>query len=54
MNTQHTGALKPQLEEDITEVKWLNPSQCREAFRETYRSLRDNLEVAVCDISWDN
>ena len=50
MDTQYAGALKPQLEEDITEVKWLNPAQCRNAFRETYRSLRDNLEVAVCDI----
>ena len=50
MNTQYAGALKPQIEEDITEVKWLNPVQCRDAFRETYRSLRDNLEVDVCDI----
>jgi len=48
MDTQYAGALKPQLEEDITEVKWLNPMQCRDAFRETYRSLRDNLEKAVC------
>ncbi|GMT45898.1 MAG: hypothetical protein IEMM0006_1730 [bacterium] len=50
MDTQYAGALKPQLEEDITEVRWLNSAQCRNAFRETYRSLRDNLEVAVCDI----
>ena len=50
MDTQYAGALKPQLEEDITEVKWLNSMQCRDAFRETYRSLRDNLEAAVCDI----
>lgn len=50
MDTQYAGTLKPQLEEDITEVKWLTPAQCRDAFRETYRSLRDNLEVAVCDI----
>jgi len=50
MDTQYAGALKPQLEEDITEVKWLNSAQCRNAFRETYRSLRDNLEIAVCDI----
>ncbi len=50
MDTQYAGALKPQLEEDITEVKWLNSTQCRDAFCETYRSLRDNLEVAVCDI----
>ncbi len=50
MSTQYAGELKPQLEEDITEVKWLNPVQCHDAFCETYRSLRDNLEVAVCDI----
>jgi 8-oxo-dGTP pyrophosphatase MutT (NUDIX family) len=50
MDTQYTGVLKPQLEEDITEVKWLNSVQCRNAFHETYRSLRDNLEVAVCNI----
>ncbi len=50
METSYTGALKPQLEEDITEVKWLDLSSCRDAFRETYRSLRDNLEAAVCEI----
>ncbi len=50
MDTSYTGALKPQLEEDITEVKWLGLSQCRQAFGETYRSLRDNLEAAVCKL----
>ncbi len=47
MGTKYAGALKPQLEEDITVVKWLDATQCREAFGETYRSLRDNLETSV-------
>ncbi len=50
MDTSYAGALKPQLEEDITEVKWLDLSQCRQAFGETYRSLRDNLETEVCKL----
>jgi len=50
MDTSYTGALKPQLEEDITEVKWLDLPQCRHAFGETYRSLRDNLETTVCKL----
>ena len=51
METSFTGTLKPQLEEDITEVKWLDLPQCRRAFEETYRSLRDNLKTAVCELS---
>jgi len=50
METSYNGELKPQLEEDITEVKWLDLPQCRRAFEETYRSLRDNLEGAVCKL----
>ncbi len=50
MDTSYAGALKPQLEEDITEVKWLDMSQCHLAFEETYRSLRDNLKTAVCKL----
>jgi 8-oxo-dGTP pyrophosphatase MutT (NUDIX family) len=48
METEYNGALKPQLEEDISEVKWLDAEECREAFRQTYRSLRDNLQDPVC------
>ncbi len=50
MNTQYAGALKPQLEEDISEVKWLDAVRCRNAFGETYRSLRDKLETVVCKL----
>jgi len=48
MDTSYAGALKPQLEEDISEVSWLDAGQCRKAFSKTYRSLRDTLETAVC------
>ena len=48
MESRYKGVLKPQLEEDISEVKWLNADACREAFRQTYRSLRENLEKPVC------
>ncbi len=49
MQTDYAGPLKPQLEEDISEVAWLDEAGCRKAFAETYRSLRDNLEEAVCN-----
>ena len=48
METEYNGPLKPQREEDISEVSWLDEAGCRKAFSETYRSLRDNLEAAVC------
>ena len=50
METSYAGKLKPQLEEDISEVSWLDAIQCRKAFSETYRSLRDNLKTAVCEL----
>ncbi len=50
MDTTYAGALKPQLEEDITVVKWLDAAECQKAFGETYRSLRDNLKTAVCKL----
>ncbi len=48
MKTDYDGPLKPQREEDISQVSWLDAAGCRKAFRETYRSLRDNLEQVVC------
>jgi len=50
MDTQYNGPLKPQVEEDITQVEWLDTAQCRDAFRQTYRSLSDNLEASVCKV----
>jgi 8-oxo-dGTP pyrophosphatase MutT (NUDIX family) len=48
METGYDGPLKPQQEEDITEVEWLDEAGCRKAFAETYRSLRETLQDAVC------
>ncbi len=50
MDTPFNGTLKPQLEEDISEVSWLDADGCRKAFDETYRSLRDNLQATVCKL----
>ena len=49
METDYSGPLKPQREEDISEVSWLDEAGCRKAFGETYRSLRETLEEAVCN-----
>jgi len=48
METDYNGPLKPQREEDISEVAWLDAAGCRKAFGETYRSLRETLQDAVC------
>ncbi len=48
MNTTQTKGLKPQLEEEITDVIWLDKTACRKAFSETYRTLREMLENFVC------
>jgi 8-oxo-dGTP pyrophosphatase MutT (NUDIX family) len=48
METQFSGELKPQREEDISAVTWLDAPSCHRAFSETYRSLRENLTGAVC------
>ncbi len=50
METDFDGPLKPQREEDISQVSWLDATGCRKAFLETYRSLRDNLEQVVCNV----
>lgn len=41
--------LVPQLEEDITEVKWFQPSELRIATQNTYASLRQLLESYLKD-----
>ncbi len=48
MTTKQNGGLKPQKAEDITEVVWLDKNQCKKAFSETYRTLREMLEDAIC------
>lgn len=48
MTTKQSEGLKPQIAEDITEVVWLDKKQCKKAFSETYRTLREMLEDASC------
>ena len=49
METNKTEMLTPQLEEEITDVVWLDKKACKKAFSETYRTLRDVLMEKVCD-----
>jgi 8-oxo-dGTP pyrophosphatase MutT (NUDIX family) len=48
MTTKQKNGLIPQTAEDITGVVWLDREQCKKAFSETYRTLRDMLEDEVC------
>ncbi len=48
MSTTQIENLKPQTEEDITDVVWMDKGQCKKAFSETYRTLREILEDQVC------
>lgn len=41
MNVDGSPALTPQKEEDITEAKWMNAAQVREAMKETYGTIRE-------------
>ena len=50
METNKTETLTPQLEEDITEVVWMDKQACNKAFSETYRTLREVLMEKVCDV----
>jgi 8-oxo-dGTP pyrophosphatase MutT (NUDIX family) len=45
MDTRFTGALVPQLEESITEVKWVNLSQLNIDTLDTYESIRSILKL---------
>jgi|SRR5690554_1664952 len=40
MKTSYKGQLDPQTEEDITEVRWVNPKQMEEQLSNTYPSIR--------------
>jgi len=48
MKTESDEALKPQLEEDITEARWLDHQECREALKETFRSIRECIGEKIC------
>lgn len=48
METSSTEALKPQLEEEITEAQWMNYEECREALKKTFRSLRESIGDEIC------
>lgn len=48
METSFDGVLKPQLEEEITEAKWMSVSECRAALKQTYRSLRESIGDGIC------
>lgn len=43
METSYAEALKPQVEEEITEARWMNQKECREALRVTFRSIRESI-----------
>lgn len=44
MNTNFSGKLIPQTEEDISEVCWINPKQMQEQLNNTYPSIRELLD----------
>ena len=50
METGYEGQTYPQNEEDITAVQWMNEEQCSGALTSTYRSLRDALELEICEL----
>jgi 8-oxo-dGTP pyrophosphatase MutT (NUDIX family) len=41
MKTTYTGKLKPQKNEGITKVKWLNPKQITKAMENSYANIRE-------------
>lgn len=43
MQTTHSGNLKPQQKEDITEAVWMNRNDALNALKTSYRSIRDIL-----------
>ena len=43
MKTEFKGDLKPQIEEDITEARWLTKEDAKKALLSSYRSLRESL-----------
>ncbi|MBN2638192.1 MAG: NUDIX domain-containing protein [Bacteroidales bacterium] len=50
METSFEGEPIPQNEEDITLVRWMNKEECTGALSTTYRSLREALNVEICEI----
>lgn len=48
METSYADALKPQVEEEITEARWMNQKECQEALKGTFRSLRDSIGLEIC------
>jgi len=48
METSSDESLKPQLEEEITEARWMNSRECREALKNTFRSLRESIGDEIC------
>lgn len=49
MKTASDEALKPQLEEEITEARWMNYPECRQALKETFRSIRESIGDEICN-----
>lgn len=49
METSSEEGLKPQLEEEITEARWMNNQECREVLKETFRSLRESIGDEICN-----
>lgn len=47
MQTDFQKELTPQTEEDITEVRWVNPKKMDEQLKNTYPSIRELLEGAT-------
>ncbi|MCG9880380.1 MAG: NUDIX hydrolase [Bacteroidia bacterium] len=49
MNTSYEGELTPQLEESITEVKWVDPKELDVETLNTYESIRSLLKEALAN-----
>lgn len=43
METSSDVKLKPQIEEEITEARWMNEDECQVALNKTFRSLRESI-----------
>jgi 8-oxo-dGTP pyrophosphatase MutT (NUDIX family) len=48
MRTDSDHELVPQVEEEITQARWMNQDECRTALSKTFRSLRDSIGDEIC------
>ncbi|MBE0650385.1 MAG: NUDIX domain-containing protein [Bacteroidales bacterium] len=48
METSSNNDLVPQVEEEITEARWMNLNECQEALNKSYRSLHESIGNEIC------